>query len=59
MKNNKEYLMDYMFHFNPYNQTWHTFNRDKKDDYFNKGISELSAKDMKDILKELHKENVK
>jgi len=55
----KEYLNDYLFHYNVYTNVWHCFTRDKKDDYFNKGESYLSADDIKDVLKELHKENVK
>lgn len=55
----KEYLTDYLFNYNSYTNLWYCFTRDKKDDYFNKGESYLSAVELKDILKELHKENIK
>lgn len=53
----KEYYQQYLFAFNPYTNVWHCIDREKIKDYYNKGESHLSAKDIKDILRWLKEEN--
>lgn len=49
----QEYLMDYLFHYNPYTQLWSCFKRDNSPLYFNQGIAEFTDKSKSALTKQL------
>lgn len=53
----EEYYQQYVFAYNPYTKVWHCIDRDKINEYYNQGLSHLSSKDIKDILRWLKEEN--
>lgn len=45
----KEYMFDYLFHYNPYTQVWSAFKREHKEKYFNGDLTDKDLLKSKDI----------